>query len=175
MMHDSYQLPITKNSFSSVPPMSISHNPSQMIPTPGLNNMQSTAMNSVCNGGGYSGVESTVVSQQQHQKQSAGNQNIRILQNLGGQMGIGLRSNIPHRYGFSNGGLTSRGNNQQLMNGSVVSEAYMSSPAYNNSQKPMQKHLDHQLQQSLRPSISLSLSLSHVYLFLLSLISKYCS
>ncbi|XP_058068645.1 histone acetyltransferase HAC1-like isoform X2 [Magnolia sinica] len=130
---------------------------SQMIPTPGLSNPQSMSMNSECsNGGGFSSVESTLVSHQQQPKQYIGGPNNRVLHGLG----TGMRSNLvqkPSSYGFSNGavngGLTMTGNNIQLMNGPAASEGYMSASTYGNSPKPLQQHFDQQRQQQLMQTL----------------------
>ncbi|XP_077223066.1 histone acetyltransferase HAC1-like isoform X2 [Tasmannia lanceolata] len=142
--------------------MGVSRIASQMIPTPGLNNPQLMSMNSECsNGGGFSCIESTMVSQQQqHQqqqqqqpKQYIGGQNNRILQSVGSQVGIGMRSGMqqkPSSYEFSNGALNGLiGNNMQLMNGPAVSEGYLSSSSYGDSSNPIQQHFDPQSQQQL--------------------------
>ncbi|KAK9097644.1 hypothetical protein Syun_024689 [Stephania yunnanensis] len=104
---------------------------SQMIPTPGLSNAQSS-LNSefVNNRGGLSGIESTTVSQLQTKQYHVG-QNSRILQNLGNQVGIGMRSSLQKNpsYSLPNGALNSGlgliGNNMQMMNGPISSEGFM--------------------------------------------------
>ncbi|KAL5974250.1 hypothetical protein ACLOJK_030914 [Asimina triloba] len=148
--------------------MSVPRMASQMIPTPGLNNPQSMPMNSESsNGGGFSTAESTLVSHQQQSKQYIGGPNNRMLHNLSGQMGTGMRSNLPQKpssYSFSNGalngGLTMIGNNIQLMNGPTVSEGYIGSSAYGNSPKPLQQfdqqHQQQLMQSKLPPSLSLA-------------------
>lgn len=142
---------------------------SQMIPTPGLSNAQSS-MNSesVNNRGGLSGVESTTASQLQTKQYLVG-QNNRILQNLGNQVGIGIRSSLQKNppYGVSNGALGSGLGfigNMQMMNGPMSSEGFLNASSYGNSSKPLHQHFDQQRQQQLMPSslsFSLSLPLSH--------------
>ncbi|KAF2309187.1 hypothetical protein GH714_001119 [Hevea brasiliensis] len=108
--------------------MGVQRMPSQMIPTPGFNsnnnnnsnNQSYVNMESSSNVGGYSTVESAMASQPQQQKQYAGGQNSRILQNLGSQMGSNIRSGLQQKsYGFSNGALNGGmgmiGNNIQLV------------------------------------------------------------
>ncbi|XP_031503944.1 histone acetyltransferase HAC1-like isoform X2 [Nymphaea colorata] len=131
---------------------------SQMIPTPGLNDSRSS-MNA--SSGGFSSVESIMASQMQQPKQYIGNQNSRMMQNIGGQMGmgVGMRSGLQAKssaYGFPggvlNGGLGTFGNNMPLMSGTAHADGYLSSPAYVNSQKPPQQHFDQQRQQQIMHS-----------------------
>ncbi|XP_010259946.1 PREDICTED: histone acetyltransferase HAC1-like [Nelumbo nucifera] len=136
---------------------------SQMIPTPGLIKTQSS-MNSESsiNGSGFSGVESTLVPQLQQSKQYIGGQNSRILQNLGGQIGIAMRSSLqqkPSSYPFSNGALNSGtgviGSNMQLINGPATSEGYLTSSPYGSSPKHFHQHFDpHRQQQLLQSALS---------------------
>lgn len=137
---------------------------SQMIPTPGFNsnnnngnnsNSQSyMSMESSNNGGGFSNVESAMVSQPLQQKQHHGGQNSRILHSLGSQMGSGIRSGLQQKaYGFTNGalnggGLGLMGNNLQLVNERGTAEGYLPATSYTNSPKPFQPHFD-QHQQSI--------------------------
>ena len=152
---------------------------SQMIPTPGFinNNPNQSYMNieSSSNGGGFSTVESTMVSQPQQTKQHIGGQNSRILHNLGSQMGGGIRSSLEQKsYGFSNGaingGLGLMGSNLPSVNEHGTSEGYLTSTSYVNPSKPSQHHFD-QHQRSVMPgTISLSPSLPrhfplHVFIF----------
>ncbi|KAI9196308.1 hypothetical protein LWI28_022808 [Acer negundo] len=127
---------------------------SQMIPTPGFNNNNSTSnsnqpymnLESSNNSGGFSTVESTMVSQPQQQKQHVGGQNSRILHSLGSHMGSGIRSGVQHKYGFSNGtlngGLGMIGSNLQLVHESGTSEGYLTATPYSNSPKPLQQQFD---------------------------------
>ncbi|KAJ4958739.1 hypothetical protein NE237_025850 [Protea cynaroides] len=142
--------------------MSVQRISSQMIPTPGLINTQSS-MNSESsnNGVGFSSVESTMISQPQQQKQYIGGQNSRILHSLGAQIGIGMRSSLPQKspsYGFSNGipngGLGLMGNNMQLMNGPAASEVYLAASSYGSSPKPLNQQFDPQRQQQLMQTLS---------------------
>ncbi|KAA0034001.1 histone acetyltransferase HAC1 [Cucumis melo var. makuwa] len=60
------------------------------------------------------------LSQVQLQKQHIGSQNSRILQNLGSQMGSGIRSSLQQKsYGFTNGSVNGslglKGSNVQLL------------------------------------------------------------
>ncbi|XP_038717817.1 histone acetyltransferase HAC1-like isoform X2 [Tripterygium wilfordii] len=124
---------------------------SQMIPTPGFNsnnNQSYVNMESSNNGGGFSTVESTMVTQPQQQKQYVGGQNSRILQNLGSQMGSGIRSGLQQKpYGPLNGALTGGlgmiGGNIQLVNESGTSEGYPAATPYANSPKTLQHQFDH--------------------------------
>ncbi|KAK1317719.1 Histone acetyltransferase HAC1 [Acorus calamus] len=131
---------------------------SQMIPTPGLNNPQSMPISSESSSGiGLSGAESTMMTQKHQSNQFIGGQNSRMFHNLGGQMVPGTRSSLQHRsssYGFVNGGLSSISNNaQQLMNGSLSSEGYLSGSSYVNSPKAaLQQHLDQQRQRQMIPT-----------------------
>ncbi|KAG6725851.1 hypothetical protein I3842_02G051400 [Carya illinoinensis] len=134
---------------------------SQMIPTPGFNsNSNSNSCNNnnnnnhsymnleSSNGGGFSTVESTMVSQPLQQKQHLVGQNSRILRNLGSQMGSGgIRSNLQQKaFGFPNGGLNGGlgliGSNLQLVNEPGTSEGYLTATPYANSPKPLQQHFD---------------------------------
>ncbi|RWR84205.1 zinc finger protein [Cinnamomum micranthum f. kanehirae] len=139
--------------------MSMPRMAGQMIPTPGLNNPQSMANSESSNRVGFSsGVDSTMVSHQQQPRQYSGGQGSRILHNLSGQMGIGMRSSLQQKhstYGFPNGtlngGLTMIGNNIQLMNGASVSEGFLS--PYSSSLKPLQQHFDQQCQQQIMQTL----------------------
>ncbi|KAK9097634.1 hypothetical protein Sjap_023131 [Stephania japonica] len=131
---------------------------SQMIPTPGLSNAQSSLNSEFGNNrGGLSGIESTTVSQLQTKQYHVG-QNSRILQNLGNQVGIGMRSSLQKNpsYSLPNGALNSGlgliGSNMQMMNGPISSEGFMNASSYANSSKPLHKHFDQQRQQQLMPS-----------------------
>nr|ASU54197.1 histone acetyltransferase [Hevea brasiliensis] len=140
--------------------MGVQRMPSQMIPTPGFNsnnnnnsnNQSYVNMESSSNVGGYSTVESAMASQPQQQKQYAGGQNSRILQNLGSQMGSNIRSGLQQKsYGFSNGALNGGmgmiGNNIQLVTEPCASEGYMTATPYTSSPKPLQQHFDQQQRQ----------------------------
>ncbi|XP_021819938.1 histone acetyltransferase HAC1-like isoform X2 [Prunus avium] len=123
---------------------------SQMIPTPGFNSSSNQSymnLESSNNGGGFSTVDSSMVTQPQQQKQHIGGQNSRILHNVGSQMGSGIRSGMQQKpYGLPNGalngGLGLIGNNLPLVNESGTSEGYMTSTPYANSSKPSQQHFD---------------------------------
>ncbi|KAF5193838.1 Histone acetyltransferase hac1 [Thalictrum thalictroides] len=125
---------------------------SQMIPTPGLSNSSANS-EPVNNFSGFSGNESTSLQKSQQPKQYVGGHNSRILQNLGGQMGIGVRSSLQKKslsYGFPNGipngGLGSFGSNVQLMQSPAASEGFPTA-----SPRPTNSHsnFDHQRQQHL--------------------------
>ncbi|KAL5554750.1 hypothetical protein UlMin_042151 [Ulmus minor] len=126
---------------------------SQMIPTPGfsgISNQSYTNLESSSNGGGFSTVESTIVSQPQPQRQHIVGQNNRMLHS---QMGGGMRSSLQSKpYGFSNGtlngGMGLMGNNLPL-NETGTSEGYLTATSYANSPKPLQHHFD----QHQRPAI----------------------
>uniref|UniRef100_A0A2P2MUK3 histone acetyltransferase n=1 Tax=Rhizophora mucronata TaxID=61149 RepID=A0A2P2MUK3_RHIMU len=137
--------------------MGVQRMASQMIPTPGFssnNNSNQSYINveSSNNSGGYSTVESAMVPQPQQQKQYAGSQNSRILQNLGGQIGGNVRPGVQQKsYGFSsgalNGGMGIGAKNLQLVNEPRTSEGYVIATPYTNSSKPQQQHFDpHQRQ-----------------------------
>jgi E1A/CREB-binding protein len=159
---------------------------SQMIPTPGFNsnsnnnnNNNQSYMNleSANNGGGFSTVETTVVSQPPQQKQHLGGQNSHILHNLGSQMGSGgIRSGLQQKaYGFPNGGLGLIGNNLQIVNESGTSEGFLTGAPYASSPKPLQQHIDQHQRPLMQGNLSLSLASSigvlhcvkmYMYLFL---------
>ncbi|XP_030497421.1 histone acetyltransferase HAC1 isoform X2 [Cannabis sativa] len=119
---------------------------SQMIPTPGLsgnNNQSYMNPESASNGGGFSTVESPMVSQPQQQKQHIIGQNSRILHNVSSQMAGGIRSlQQKPSYGFSNGalngGLGLIGNSLPLGNEHCTSEGYLTGTSFGNSPKPLQ-------------------------------------
>ncbi|CAA2981094.1 histone acetyltransferase HAC1-like isoform X1 [Olea europaea subsp. europaea] len=130
---------------------------SQMIPTPGLNSSINNDVNSNANNlsfmnmescnniGAFQTGESTIVSQPMQQKQHIGGQNSRILHNIGGHLGGGIRSTLQQKsYGLSNGplngGLVMMGNN--MMNDTGASEGYLTGTLYGNSPKPLQQHFD---------------------------------
>ncbi|XP_043708765.1 histone acetyltransferase HAC1-like isoform X2 [Telopea speciosissima] len=135
---------------------------SQMIPTPGLINTQSSMNSESSNNGiGFSSIESTMMSQPLQQKQYIGGQNSRILHSLGSQIGINMRSGLPQKpssYGFSNGapngGLGLMGNNMQLLNGPAASEGFPVASPYGSSPKPLNQHFDPQRQQQLMHTLS---------------------
>lgn len=135
--------------------MNVQRITSQMIPTPGLSgNANQSYMNpEPSSNGGFSAVESTMVSQPQQQKQHIGGQNSRILHNVGSQLGSGIRSSLQQKpsYGFSNGalngGLGLIGNNLPLVNEHGTSDGYLTGTSYVNSPKPLQ----HQFDQHQRP------------------------
>jgi len=173
-----------------MPSTSISQESSQMIPTPGLNNPQPMSLNSeYSHGGGLSSTDSTLVSQPQ-QKQFVGIQNSRILQNLGGQRGAGMRSNMQHKastYGLPNGvlsgGLGLIGSQMQVVNGLEAPEGYPSTATYGSSPKPLQQHFDRQHHQQVVPSnhlyysslVNLYLMLHACYLLHACLLSQFFS
>jgi len=156
----------------------ISQESSQMIPTPGLNTPQHMSVNSeYSHGGGLSSIDSTMVSQPQ-QKQFVESQNSRMLQNLGGQRGAGMRSNMQHKtstYGLPNGvlsgGLGLIGSNMQMVNGLEALEGYPSTASYGSSPKPLHQHFDRQHHQQEVPSNHLYYS----YLVILYLMWHACS
>uniref|UniRef100_A0A2P2MUJ5 histone acetyltransferase n=1 Tax=Rhizophora mucronata TaxID=61149 RepID=A0A2P2MUJ5_RHIMU len=133
---------------------------SQMIPTPGFNNMNNSNqpyinLESSNSSGGYSTVESTMVPQPQQQKQCVGGQNSRILQNLGSQIGNNLRSGLQQKsYGFSNGavngGMGIMANSFHFVNEPGTSEGYVTSTPYTSSPKPPQQNFDQHQQQFMQ-------------------------
>ncbi|XP_038714551.1 histone acetyltransferase HAC1-like [Tripterygium wilfordii] len=135
----------------NMPSVGMQRMASQMIPTPGFssnNNQSYVNMESSNNGGGFSTVDSTMVTHPQQQKQYVGSQNSRILQNLGSQMGSGIRSGLHQKpYGLSNGalngGLGMIGGNTQLVNESGTSEGYPAATPYATSPKTLQHQFDH--------------------------------
>ncbi|KAJ8751197.1 hypothetical protein K2173_016378 [Erythroxylum novogranatense] len=142
------------SSGGSMSSMGVQRMTSQMIPTPGFNNNNTNpayvSMESSNNAGGFSSVESVMLSQPLQQKAYAGGQNSRILQNLGSQMGSNIRSGLPQKsYGFSNGALNGGmgmiANNFQLVNEPGTSEGYMTAP-YASSPKSLQHFDQHQRQ-----------------------------
>ncbi|XP_059642973.1 histone acetyltransferase HAC1-like [Cornus florida] len=120
---------------------------SQMIPTPRFNsnnNQPYMNLESSNNGGGFSSVESAMVSQPLQQKQQIGGQNSRILHNLGSHMGGGIRSAFQQKsYGFSNGplngGLGMIGSNLQLLSSPGTSDGYLTATPYGSAPKPSQQ------------------------------------
>ncbi|XP_042497833.1 histone acetyltransferase HAC1-like isoform X2 [Macadamia integrifolia] len=141
--------------------MAVQRIASQMIPTPGLINTQSSMNSESSNGIEFSSIESTMISQPLQQKQYIGGQNSRILQSLGSQIGIGMRSNLPQKpssYGFSNGapngGLGLMGNNMQLINGPASSDGYLPASSYGSSPKPLSQNFGPQRQQQLMQTLS---------------------
>ncbi|XP_047947725.1 histone acetyltransferase HAC1-like isoform X1 [Salvia hispanica] len=129
---------------------------SQMMPTPGFNNSNSSEVNNNANNqsfmkmepsnnvGAFQAGESSMLSQPMQQKQRAIGQNSRILHNIGGHMGGEIRSTLQQKsYGLSNGplngGLGMMGNNMSTMNGPGISGTM-----YGNSNKPMHQNFDQQ-------------------------------
>ncbi|XP_020582739.1 histone acetyltransferase HAC1-like isoform X2 [Phalaenopsis equestris] len=128
---------------------------SMMIPTPGLNNPQSISITSEpSGGGGFSNVDSPMVSQQQ-QKQYDGSQNNRLMNGVG--TGIGVRSNLQQKvppYSLPNavtnggmGGLVAT--NVHHMNRPTASDGYLGAVSYGGSPKSLPQHFDKQQHQSL--------------------------
>ncbi|XP_011100465.1 histone acetyltransferase HAC1 [Sesamum indicum] len=131
---------------------------SQMIPTPGVNNSNNNDINSNASndtlmnmessnsGGVCPAVESTSASQPMLQKQHAGGQNSRILHNIGGHMGGGIRSTLQQKsFGLSSGPLTGglgmTGKNISAMNPGTT-EGHLTGNIYGNSTKPLHQHFD---------------------------------
>ncbi|KAK6915248.1 Zinc finger, PHD-finger [Dillenia turbinata] len=161
-LSNGYQQSATNFSINSggnnmMPSMGVQRMTSQMIPTPGLNtsnNQSYMNLDSSNNGGGFSTIDSTMVSQSQQPKQPVGGQNSRILHNLGSQMGSGIRPNLQQRsYGFVNGslngGLGMSGSNSQVVGGPGTSEGSLTATPYGSSHKPLQQHFDQQHSQHL--------------------------
>ncbi|XP_054780565.1 LOW QUALITY PROTEIN: histone acetyltransferase HAC1-like [Prosopis cineraria] len=120
---------------------------SQMIPTPGFNGSNNSYMNieSSDNSAVFSSVESSTMSQPLQQKQNFGGQNNNVMQNLGNQMGSGMRSGLQQKsIAYSNGamgsGLGLIANNRQLTNESGFGDAYATT--YVNSPQHSQQHFD---------------------------------
>ncbi|XP_019426549.1 PREDICTED: histone acetyltransferase HAC1-like isoform X2 [Lupinus angustifolius] len=121
---------------------------SQMIPTPRFNvssNHSNMTMDSSTNSSAFSGVDSMMVPQPQlqQQMQHISGQNSHVLQNLGRQMGNGVRSGLLQKSfansnGAINGGLGLIGNN--TANEPSTSDGYAST--YANSPKHLQQHFD---------------------------------
>ncbi|PIN09129.1 Histone acetyltransferase [Handroanthus impetiginosus] len=145
--------------------MGIQRMTSQMIPTPGFNNSNNNDVNNNANNqsfmnmetsnnaGAFPAVESSIVSQPMQQRQHVGGQNSRILHNIGGHMGGGIRSTLQQKsYGLSNGplngGLGMMGTNRSMINGPGTNESYLSGTMFGNSSKPLHQHFD----QHQRPS-----------------------
>ncbi|XP_024976551.1 histone acetyltransferase HAC1-like isoform X1 [Cynara cardunculus var. scolymus] len=133
---------------------------SQMMPTPGYNNTNSTSnqsymkMESSSNVSVLSSVDSIMVSQPLQQKQQVGGQNSRILHSLGSHMGGGIRSTLnQNAYGFPNGSLNGNlgmmGKSSQPINSLGTSEGFLRDTRYGNSAKPVPQYFDqHQGQMS---------------------------
>ncbi|KAL1319685.1 hypothetical protein HN51_064477 [Arachis hypogaea] len=121
---------------------------SQMIPTPGFgvsSNNSHMNIDSSTTGSSFSGVESTMVSQPSLQLTKQHGQNSNVLQNIGSQMGSGMRSALLQKsFGNSNGAVNSGlgliGNNMQLANEPGTTDGY--APTYINSPKHLQQHFD---------------------------------
>ncbi|XP_051136089.1 histone acetyltransferase HAC1-like isoform X2 [Andrographis paniculata] len=139
----------------------------QMIPTPGFNNSNRTEGNNNAtsqsfmnmdpsnNVGAFSSVESSTLAQPMQQKQHISGQNSRILHNIGGHMGSGIRSTLHQKsYGLSsgslNGGIGMMGNNISMMNGQGSTEGYLTGTMYGNSTKPMHQQFDHPQRQAIQ-------------------------
>ncbi|KAF9614106.1 hypothetical protein IFM89_015368 [Coptis chinensis] len=112
---------------------------SQMIPTPGLSNLQSPmSSESSYHSGGYSGVESTMASHSHLQPTKyIDGQNNHILPSFGGQVGTGMISTLQQNlssHAFPNSassvGSVLTGNDMQLVNGPPVSESYLTALKY---------------------------------------------
>nr|XP_043608531.1 histone acetyltransferase HAC1-like [Erigeron canadensis] len=126
---------------------------SQMMPTPGFNNSNSTINQSYMKLEPTSNVpvlpsaDTAMVSQSLQQKQQVGGQNSRILHSLGSHMGGGIRSTLNQKpYGFPNGALNGNlgmmGKNSQVINSLGNSEGFMTDSHYGNSPKPMSQYFD---------------------------------
>ena len=144
---------------------------SQMIPTPGFSvsgNHSHMNIDSSTTGSSFSGVESTMVSQTQLQQQKQHGQNSHVLQNLGIQMGSGMRSallqkSFANSNGAVNSGLGLIGNNMQLANELGTSDGYVST--YANSPKHLQQHCDQNQQPVVQGNLS-CLFLFYLFIFL---------
>ncbi|KAK6142447.1 hypothetical protein DH2020_022795 [Rehmannia glutinosa] len=153
--------------------MGVQRMTSQMIPTPGFNNSNNNEVNnnannqsfmnmeSSNNNGAYPVAEPSIVSQPMQQKQRVGGQNSRILHNIGGHMGGGVRSTMQQKsYGLSNGplngGLGMMGNNMSMMNGPGTTEGYLSGTIYGNSTKPLHQHFDQHQRPVMQGTVVLS-------------------
>ncbi|XP_028759098.1 histone acetyltransferase HAC1 isoform X2 [Neltuma alba] len=126
--------------------MGVQRNANQMIPSPGFTSSSHSYTNveSSNNSNVFSNVDSTMVSQSQ-QKPHVGGQNNNVMQNLGNQMGSGMRSGLQQKsFAYSNGAMTSGlgsvGNNMQAANESGTTDGYAT--AYGNSPKQLQQHFD---------------------------------
>lgn len=133
---------------------------SQMMPTPGFNNSNTSEVNnnannqsftnleSSNNAGAFPASESSFVSQPMQQKQRVGGQNSRILHNIGGHMGGGIRSTLQQKsYGLPNGPLNGGmgmmgNNNMSMMSGAGNTEGYLAGTMYGNSTKSLHQHFD---------------------------------
>ncbi|KAK1289316.1 Histone acetyltransferase HAC1 [Acorus calamus] len=135
---------------------------SQMISTPGMNNSHSLPISSeISSGVGLSSVGPAMVNQKQQPNQFIGGQHSRMSHNLGGQMVTAMKpAGLPHTpssYGFVNGAMNGgmpliSNNMQQLRNGSLSSEGYLSGSSFANSPKALQQHLDQQQQWEMKPT-----------------------
>ncbi|XP_042009442.1 histone acetyltransferase HAC1-like [Salvia splendens] len=131
---------------------------SQMIPTPGISNSNTSDMitNTSNNNsmkiepsdvGACPDVDSTTASQPMLQKQHVGGQNSRVLHNIGGQIDSGGSSTLQQKsfginHGSLSGGFGIMGKNMSVMNSSGTTEGYLSGTIYGNSTKPLSQHLD---------------------------------
>lgn len=128
---------------------------SQMIPTPGFSsNNNPTLMNvdGSSSGGVLSGIDSTSVSQQVHQKHIG--QNSRMLQNLGSAMSTGMKTLMQQK--FQNGSFNSGfGNNLQTVNGSGSSDGYLTASSFAAASRPLQQSLDPHQRSSVQGTVLL--------------------
>ncbi|GER33598.1 histone acetyltransferase [Striga asiatica] len=139
--------------------MSAQRMTTQMIPTPGISNSNSHDVNmSATNntfvtvepsisGGACNPVESTSASQAMLQRQNSGSQNSRILHNIGGNMGGGIRSTLQQKsLGLSNrpmiGGSGMAGRNLPVAQGPGTTEGYLTGTVSGTSAKPLHQPLD---------------------------------
>ncbi|GMH17538.1 hypothetical protein Nepgr_019379 [Nepenthes gracilis] len=147
--HPNFSLNSSGNNTVATASMSGQRVTSQMIPTPGFgSNNNNVFMNvETASNGGFSSVDSSVAPQQVPQKQLVGGPNSRALQNLGSQIGGGIRSASQQRsFAFNNGSVNGGfGNSLQMMNGSGSSEGYLTT-TFGGSPKPLPQHFDHQQQ-----------------------------
>ncbi|KAI4355943.1 hypothetical protein L6164_004665 [Bauhinia variegata] len=123
---------------------------SQMIPTPGFSgstNHSYMNVESSTNSSAFSTVESSLLSQPQQQKQHVSGQNSNLLQNIGSQLGSGIRSGLQQKsFAFTNGSINSGlgliGSNIQLVSEAGTSDGYLNATSYTNSPKHLQQHFD---------------------------------
>ncbi|KAM0946688.1 putative histone acetyltransferase chromatin regulator PHD family [Dioscorea sansibarensis] len=153
-----YRKVLVNSHFGSGGNTIMSQQPTQMIPTPGLNNFQPvTAHPEFSSGGGFLSNESSV-SLQPQLKQYVGSQTGRNFHSPLAQVGIRMRSNMyqkPPTYEFPNGIMNSSlglsGTNLQVVNGSTTSDGYLSAVAYGTPER-LQEHFDQQQHQTMLPT-----------------------
>nr|XP_043614914.1 histone acetyltransferase HAC1-like isoform X2 [Erigeron canadensis] len=156
--HSKSSYPNNPGGHSLISSMGAQRMSSQMIPTPGFYNSNSTSNQSCMNMVspdsvvGPPTIDSTMASQPLQQKQQVGGQNSRIFHNLVSHLGAKISSSIHQRaHGFPNGtinsGLGNLGNNLPPVNGPGTSESYVTACHYAKSHRTLPQHFNQQMSQ----------------------------